>query len=233
MASQHSFELVATKDAGLIRSDELAKYDAVLFYTTGDLTQPGTGEGLFGGDGEPAMGPDGVQDLVAWVENGGAFLGFHSATDTFHDPSGAPSPYIEVLGGEFLTHGRQFPGKLDVVDPDHSTMAHIPKSWTLLDEWYVFKNVAVERVHVLALLDTSSDPYDQEVYDRDPYPAIWCSSVGKGRVYYNAMGHREETWDDRVFQQAFLDALNWATGKTALDAEPNYRSVVPAASVSQ
>jgi hypothetical protein len=43
------------------------------------------------------------------------------------------------------------------------------------------------------------------------------------------MGHREETWDNPVFQQAFLDALNWALGKTPLDAEPNFKVVVPAA----
>jgi type 1 glutamine amidotransferase len=79
------------------------------------------------------------------------------------------------------------------------------------------------------LLDTASDPLGQETYKRPPYPAIWCSAVGKGRVFYNVMGHREETWDNPVFQQAFLDALNWALGKTPLDAEPNFKVVVPAA----
>ena len=173
------------------------------------------------------MKPDGVADLIAWVENGGALLGFHSAADTFHDPSGAPSPYVRLLGGEFLTHGRQFPGKLRIVDTDHPTMAHVPQDWTLMEEWYAFKNMNVDRVHVLALLDTSSDPYKQEAYKREPYPVIWCASVGKGRVFYNAMGHREETWDDPKFQQAFVDALYWAVGKTPLDAEPNFKVVVP------
>ena len=227
IAGANDWGLVSTKNASLISAAELANLDAVVFYTTGDLTQAGTKQGLFGGDGETPMKPDGVADLTRWVENGGALLGFHSAADTFHDPSGAPSPYIRLLGGEFLTHGRQFPGKLRVVDADHPTMAHIPQDWTLLDEWYAFKNMDVERVHVLALLDTSSDPYGQETYKREPYPVIWCASVGKGRVFYNAMGHREETWDDPRFQQAFVDALNWAVGKAPLDAEPNFESVVP------
>jgi type 1 glutamine amidotransferase len=42
------------------------------------------------------------------------------------------------------------------------------------------------------------------------------------------MGHREETWDDPKFQQAFVDALYWAVGKAPLDAEPNFKVVVPA-----
>ena len=227
IAATNNFGLVSTKDASLITAAELANLEAVVLYTTGDLTQAGTKQGLFGGDGETPMKAEGVADLIAWVENGGALLGFHPAADTFHDPSGAPSPYIRLLGGEFLTHGREFAGKLRVVDSDHPTMAHIPQDWTMMDEWYAFKNMNVDRVHVLALLDTSSDPYGQEAYKRDPYPVIWCASVGKGRVFYNAMGHREETWDDPKFQQAFVDALYWAVGKTPLDAEPNFKMVVP------
>jgi len=227
LGRKHGFELVATKDASLIRAAELVKYDAVLFYTTGDLTQSGDGKGLFAGDGETAMGPDGVVDLIRWVEGGGALLGFHPASDTFHGADGEPSPYIELLGGEFLTHGQQFPGKLRIVDVDHAAMARIPQYWTIVDEWYAFKNMAVDRIHVLALLDTSSDPYEQEVYRRDPYPVIWCSARGAGRVFYSAMGHREDVWDNPIFQSGFIDALNWALGRAPLDAEPNYRSAVP------
>ena len=228
VAAKHTFGLVSTKDASLITATELANLEAVVFYTTGDLTQAGTKQGLFGGDGETPMKADGLSDLIKWVENGGALLGFHSAADTFHDPSGKPSPYIDLLGGEFLTHGRQFEGKLRVVDPDHPTMAHIPQDWRVLDEWYSFKNFKTDRIHVLALLDTSSDPHGQQIYKIPPYPVIWCASVGKGRVFYNAMGHREEVWSDPKFQDAFVDALYWAVGKTPLDAEPNFKVAVPA-----
>jgi type 1 glutamine amidotransferase len=229
IANHHGLAFVLTKSAERIEDAELANLDAVVFYTTGDLTQAGSGKGLFGGDGQPPMGPTGVADLIRWVEEGGALMGFHPAADTFHDPSGEPSPYIELLGGEFLTHGQMFPGKLKIVDPDHPTMAHIPQDWTVMDEWYVFKNMNVDRVHVLALLDTSSDPLNQPMYERPPYPVIWCASVGKGRVFYNAMGHREDVWDNPIFQQAFIDALNWALGRTPLDAGPNWKTVVPEA----
>ena len=228
LAAEYVFGLVATKDASLIRAEELANLEAVVFYTTGDLTKTGTGTGEFGGDGQPAMGASGVADLIRWVEGGGALLGFHPAADTFHDSSGKPSPYIELLGGEFLSHGQQFAGKLRIVDPDHPTMANIPPDWTIMDEWYVFKNMATDRIHVLALLDTASDPHGQETYKRPPYPVIWCSAVGKGRVFYNAMGHREDVWDNPIFQKAFVDALYWAVGKTPLDAEPNFKVVAPA-----
>ena len=135
------------------------------------------------------------------------------------------SPYTDLLGGQFLGHGRQFEGRLRILDPEHPTMARIPSDWTVRDEWYTFKNVGEESMHVLALLDTSSDTLEQEIYDRDDYPIIWCKSFGAGRVFYNAMGHREDVWDDKIFQGAFVDALHWAIGRSDLEAAPNFNLV--------
>lgn len=226
IAEEHGFDLVSTKDAGLISSAGLKSFDAVVFYTTGDLTERGGGDGLFAGDGEPAMSETGVAELRAWIEAGGGFLGFHPASDTFHGPGDTVSPYTDLLGGQFLGHGRQFEGHLRIVDPEHPTMARIPADWTVKDEWYTFKNVREESMHVLALLDTSSDAFEQEIYDRDDYPVIWCRSFGAGRVFYNAMGHREDVWDNEIFQRAFVDALHWAIGKSDLEAAPNFVDVV-------
>ena len=228
VAKKHGFELITTKNAGWIDAKKLENLDAVVFYTTGDLTQAGSGEGLFGGDGEGAMPVTGVRDLAEWVRDGGAFLGFHSASDTFHDQTGAPSPYVELLGGEFVSHGRQFAGSLRVVDEAHPTMARIPAAWTVMDEWYTFKNLATDRIHVLALLETEAESRNQETYNLPPYPVIWCSELGKGRVFYNAMGHREDVWDLDIFQDAFADALSWALGTGPAAASPNYADVVDA-----
>src|SRR5437660_10247614 len=40
------------------------------------------------------------------IKSGKAFIGMHSASDTFHGQD-AIDPYIEMLGGEFRTHGDQ------------------------------------------------------------------------------------------------------------------------------
>lgn len=220
LAKKNDFEIEFTKDGGKISSASLANFDAVIFYTTGDLTVVGGGKTLFGGDGNPAMSATGVQELRDWVAAGGALLGFHSATDTFHEEGGV-SPYVDLLGGEFLGHGRQFEGRLEVVDTEHPTMRSIPQGFTVQDEWYFFKNLDEKSMHVLALLDTASDEHDQEAYDRPAYPIIWCKEVGAGRVFYNAMGHREDVWDHPTFQAAFVDALRWSVGESESRAEPN------------
>lgn len=229
LAEKHGFELVATKDAGLLNAEDLAGFDAVVFYTTGDLAVSGAGEGLFGGDGMPAMPAGGLDALLDWVRSGGAFLGFHSASDTFHGEEGEEiSPYIEMLGGEFRIHGLQFAGTVRVVDPDHPAMASFPEEWTVLDEWYLFENLGAESIHVLALLDPGPERAKQELYDVPVYPVVWCRTYGEGRVYYNAMGHREDVWDAPQFQHSVLAALHWALGGGEAGAEPNYAAVVPA-----
>lgn len=221
LAEKHGFDLTPTKDASLLDPEHLAEYDAVVFYTTGDLTVSGPGQGLFGGDGMPAMAPGGDQALLDWIRRGGAFLGFHSASDTFHGDGPEPSPYIAMLGGEFRTHGEQFTGTVRVVDPDHPAMAGWPAQWQVLDEWYLFRNLGTDTIHVLALLDPGAERAKQELYDVTPYPIVWCRTFGEGRVYYNAMGHREDVWDAPAFQSAVVAALEWALGGGTADAEPN------------
>src|SRR6266404_9739495 len=76
----------------------LAKYDGVIFAnTTGDLPLPDK------------------QTFLDWIKSGKAFIGIHSATDTFrgHTP---PDPYIEMIGGEFIRHGPQV--EVDCINQD-------------------------------------------------------------------------------------------------------------------
>ena len=213
--------VLQTKDAGLVNAENLKNYDVVVFYTTGDLTQTGT-------DGQPAMSPEGVSDLIAWVNQGGGFIGFHSTTDTFHSEGDTPSPFIQLIGGEFLTHGKQFEGRVKVVSPEHPCTQNMPATWTMNDEWYAFRNLDTEGMHVLALLQPGEQRAEQpDKYNIPDYPIAWVRKQGEGRVYYNAMGHREDVWIDATFQKTMVDAINWAMGKGELDAAPNYHEVVP------
>ena len=212
-------EITSTKDASLVNAKNLKNFDVVMFYTTEDLTMPGT-------DGTTPMGKNGVAELQEWVKAGGGFIGMHSASDSFHR-RGKESPYLDMLGGEFKGHGPQFYGKLKVVDPDHPTMARVENDFKIKDEWYFFSNFMEEDMHVIALLDAGKIKEKDERYDMPNYPVIWCSKFGDGRVFYNAMGHREDVWDHEVFQNHFIDAVNWAKGEGEADYEPNYKDVVP------
>lgn len=226
LGRKNGFQVRATKDAGEVNAENLSNYDVVVFYTTGDLTVSGSGSGIFGGDGNPPMGADGVAALQDWVRNGGGFVGYHCASDTFHSEGDSVSPYIDMLGGEFVSHGKQFVGTVKVVDTSHPAMARFPDGWTHLEEWYTFRNYGTDHIRVLALLDTASERANQAMYDRDPYPIIWCRTFGEGRVFYNAIGHREDIWDQADFQNSVVDALRWASGEGEPAADPNFESAI-------
>ncbi len=222
LAATTGVELTSTKDASLVNGENLKNYDLVIFYTTGDLTKAG-------GDGHPPMTKENVDELFDWIKAGGGFMGFHCATDTFGDhwkKGEDDQPYIEMVGGHFAGHGRQFEGIVKVVDPSHAAIQGIPDGWVSNDEWYVFKKLNTKDMRVLALMDPGAEREKQDMYDIAPYPVVWCSAYGDGRVYYNAMGHREDVWDKPEFQQSVISAATWAMGQADGSTEPNYDEVV-------
>ena len=77
LGAKHQWEFTFSKDGSLFSPEYLRQFDALFFYTTGDLTSPGT-------DGQPPMSPAGKQALLDYVASGKGFIGSHSAADTFH-----------------------------------------------------------------------------------------------------------------------------------------------------
>ena len=131
--------------------------------------------------------------LLRWVSDGGSFVGVHSASDTWHE-----SPdYIRMLGGEFETHPDQMNGTLIVVDRDHPATAPLASPHVLFEEFYQFKNFDRDRVNMLVTRDDGS-------------PVAWSKSFGSGRVFYTALGHREDVWTSAWFQQHLSGAIAWA-----------------------
>lgn len=195
--------LTATKDGGAITSENLANYDVVVFFTSGDITQSGT-------DGEPPIGPEAITDLIGYVEGGGGFIGFHSVSDTLHPPSPeVPSPFLEFLGGEFDRHGSQFVGTVQKQRAYHPLMIAIPDDWMLMEEWYIFKNYALTDATAIANLDPGDEGTRQSMYDRAPYPILWTKEPGLGRLAHIQLAHNESTWRDLDFQQLLQNALGW------------------------
>lgn len=214
--------ITTTKNASLINPAYLENYDIVVSYTTGVLTE---GEP----EGYPPMPADGVEALRAWIENGGGFVGFHAATDTFRSGAENPAtPYVQMIGGEFEWHGAQFVGTVRLTNPDHPSVARFPQGWTLLEEWYAFAHLNDDGdMHVIALLQIGDERANQERYDVPDYPIIWAKAIGDGRLFYNGMGHREDIWEHSVFQAHIEDAIRWASGEGETMAEPNFDEVVP------
>jgi len=229
LAKDNGMLLEETKDASTINAKNLKNYDIVVFYTQGDLTKTGK-------TGAPVMDAKGVDQLLKWIKKGGCFAAFHSGSDTFHSPPrGDASPYIQMVGAEFRGHGAQFVGALKVVDADHPTMKSLPPTWNVNEEWYLFRNFNTESMHVLALMDPGDEGANQEKYALAPYPMIWCSAYGEGKVFFNGMGHREDVWESDNLQNSIVDAFRWLLDEKTPPEQtaPNYDETVPKTAPAQ
>jgi type 1 glutamine amidotransferase len=189
------FEVIATDDVSLLNRDSLKQYDAVVFYTTGELP----------------ISDEQKKALLDFIKSGKGFVGIHSATDTFyHWPE-----YGQMIGGYFDKHPWHQEVTIKVEDPNHPATRHLGKSFKITDEIYQFRDWSRDRVHVLLSLDVSSvDLNKRDVHRTDKDFAIaWTRTYGRGRVFYTALGHRPEVWRDERFQQHLLGGLEWAIGK--------------------
>jgi type 1 glutamine amidotransferase len=231
MGKKNGFEVTCTKDGREFLPETLAKYDAFLFETTGDLTKEG-------GDKQPPMPPEGKAALLKAIAAGKGFVGCHCASDTFHSkgnsrenqPMEQRDPYIQMLGGEFIVHGDQMKAWMRVTD-NHFPGAKDLKDFELLEEWYALRNFAPD-IHVILVQDTQGMKTDgrNAMYKRPQYPATWARKHGKGRVFYTSMGHREDVWQNPIFQNLLLGGLSWTLGNVEAEIPPNLDKVAPQAS---
>jgi type 1 glutamine amidotransferase len=251
LGPQHGIEFTFSKDGSLFTPDYLAQFDALLFYTSGNLLESGK-------DGNPPMMPAGKQALLDAIRHGKGFIGTHAAADTFHTGEtadtntnqartwryrvlgAAADPYTQMIGGELIIHGCQQIGTARVVDPQFPGFAPYAPEFAAQEEWYSMTNFAPD-LHVLLVLDTATmrNPYPDEPnwppagwdtpYKRPPYPVAWAHRYGDGRVFFTAMGHSEETWRNPRFQEMLFGGIDWALGRVKAAVPPNLARVAPQA----
>jgi uncharacterized protein len=240
IGKDNNFDFTFTKDGSVFTPENIAKYDAFFFYTTGDLTESGT-------DHNPPMSKEGKAAFLEAIHNGKGFIGSHCAADTFHSPSGHDGgpgrwqndgdnadPYIQMLGGEFIIHGSQQAAHQICIDRKFPGMSDFPEDFGPKEEWYSLKNFSPS-LHVLLVQDTSTmdkaSGGNKSGYDRPKYPSTWAHLYGKGHVFYTSMGHRSDVWTNPVFQKLLIGGINWAVGNEKAKVKPNIMKAAPEANI--
>ena len=233
LGAQHGFEVTCSKDGRIFDSKDFRKHAALLFFTTGDLTKPGT-------DGNPPMSAQGKQALLDAVHGGLGFVGVHAASDTFHtepDPDDRSNryvahgeqsdPYLRMLGGEFIIHGstpRLQTADLIVKDAKFPGLEGVTSPVSFTEEWYSLKDFAPD-LHVILALDTQG--MKGAAYQRPPYPATWARMHGKGRVFFTALGDRPENWSIPFFLNHLAGGIGWSIGNAKASVDQNLAQATP------
>ncbi|HXY35100.1 MAG TPA: ThuA domain-containing protein [Planctomycetaceae bacterium] len=213
------FDLHCTQDAAAdITRENLKNYDIVMFYTTLDLP----------------ISPENLDHFINdWLkQKGHGFIGFHSATDTYHENE----TYWQMIGGTFVSHPWTS-GKLvtiDVLDTEHPASRPFGRQFTITDEIYRYRHWQPDKVRVLMTLNMEKcmpilDKGGRSAYFRprndptSPYamPVAWVKDWGQGKVFYTNLGHNETTWTNKTFLKSVEGAVRWIRGLESGDATPN------------
>ncbi len=203
MAQRKGWAIVATDKGGAFNPATLRRFDAVIWNNiSGDVLTLSQRRAL--------------KDYLA---HGGAFVGVHGSAG---DPVYFWDWYADkLIGARFLAHpmAPQFQDARVVVNKSHPLASVLPADWVMKDEWYSFKtNPRAAGAKVIATLDESTySPVGMGKMDlrMGDHPIAWTNCIGRGRMFYSAIGHRPETYSDPHYVALLEAAIDWAavTGK--------------------
>jgi len=146
-----------------------------------------------------------------YIENGGAWLGFHVAA--YNDKDSNWPWFVDFLGGGVF-HSNSWPplpAKLTVDDRSHPVTIHLPSSFISPDnEWYIWKPSPRlnKSVRVLVTLDPSNYPIGfKDVLTSGDLPVVWTNT--KYKMLYMNMGHGDKIFASPIQNKLIEDATLW------------------------
>lgn len=140
----------------------------------------------------------------SFMRRGGGVLAIHGAADSHYGWDW----YGRMIGARFARHPKGTPtGTLRRSPASHPAIDALPAEFKLTDEWYWLADVDPTLKPLLTLSPTSiGEP------DTGPQPIAWAHAFEGGRVFYTALGHPPEAWQDPVVLNHVRGGLLWAAG---------------------
>jgi len=196
-------------DYAVFTPAKLSAYDAVIFNNTTKLNIP----------------PEGRKALIDFVEGGKGLVGIHAATDNFYDwPEGA-----KMMGAVFAGHPWTGNGTwaIKISTPDHPMIKVFEgRGFKIKDELYQYKDpyTRADRI-VLLQVDLSDEVTNERAVKKGgrkdgDYAMAWVKMHGKGRVFYNALGHNPDPFCSKAIEQLNLQGIQFALGDLDVPATP-------------
>ncbi len=227
-----------TYDAADINTANLAKYDAIFLDNT---------TLAFLDDPNDAAATQARKDaLMVFVRSGKGLAGIHAAGDSYHTspargsnlpPQATWPEFNKMIGGYFKFHW-VYPQVLTVKIDDPKSPISKPlvsaygSEFTIHDETYTFAQDSFSRknVHVLTSIDyakmtpedKAKEPAATKRTDGD-YALSWIRREGKGRVFYEALGHSEHIYAMTPIMAHVLAGIQYALGDLPADDSPSVK----------
>jgi type 1 glutamine amidotransferase len=189
LGQENGFSVDTTTDSLLFTKKNLKKYAAVIFLCPT----------------LKVLGPEQEEAFQYYIQQGGGFVGIHSATDCEYNWPW----YGKLVGAYFKSHPAQQEAKLMIVDKNHPSTMGMPDSWVRKDEWYNFRDLNPD-VTVLIKIDESSYTGGE---NGNNHPMAWYHEFDGGRAFYTELGHTDESYSDPIYLKHLLGGIEWAMNK--------------------
>lgn len=193
-ADKHDWSLFITENGAIHQADLLDKFDLIVWNNvTGDVLTEVQREAL-----------------KNHMEDGGRFLALHGTGGNEHyDWSWFPKHLIKT---QFIGHP-MFPqfrdGTLTIEDRSHLATKHLPASKAWHEEWYSFDKSPREEVTVLISVDETEYDVPDSLKMGSDHPLVWHHKVGEGTVFFSALGHLAEAYEDEEYKALLEQASIW------------------------
>lgn len=185
--------ITATEDGGLIHDDILRNIDVAVFLNpSGD-----------------ALNDEQQAAFERFIKSGKGFVGIHSSADFEYD-----WPWYGLLNGaHFKMHPPAQEATVIIEDTSHPAMKPFRgmQKFTVLDEWYSFRDNPRDRVKVLASLDESTILKSKnDDWKMGYHPIVWWQEYEGSRSFYTGFGHAHESFANPFIREHITEAINWA-----------------------
>jgi uncharacterized protein len=146
--------------------------------------------------------------FINYTKRGGAFVGVHSAA------SAEPKwPWFtNMMGGFFVRHPDEQKFTIKVIDAQHPATKHYKPEFQRQDECYNLHLLNPDiKILLAADLSTVADEEKYKVSLFGNYiPLSWYHTFDRGRQFYTALGHPENSFDDADFVKHIKGGIIWA-----------------------
>jgi len=211
-----AYTAVVSDDLSNFEPENLKQFDLVVLNNT-------TGE-LFQANGKKVEDPETVklrESFMAWVKDGGAVFGIHSATDCSY----SWKEFGEMMGGWFSGHPWNCEVGVRNDDPKNPVNAAFEgKGFKIADEIYTVNKADIysrEKQRVLLSIDPAITDTKKAGRKDGDVAVSWIKAWGKGKVFYCSLGHRNEIFATPAILAHYLAGMQWAMGDLkGVDATP-------------